>query len=385
MEILFYLATITLFLLILSNIELAVGNRKIKWLKDISANEGSNAPKVSIIVPACNEEKNIEVALKSLVTQNYKNLEIIVVNDRSTDETASILERLATEYSHITISNISELPIGWVGKNHALYNGAKQAKGEYLLFTDADIVMDSTAIQRAVYHMQQNKLDHIAVMPEIKMPGFILNLLCVAFYAYFGLLFKPWKVKSLKSKRSIGVGAFNLMRRQAYLESGTLKAVSMRIDDDIQLGKIIKKKGFNQEFLIGKGLLSVEWYSSFNGMVDGLTKNFFTIFNYNIGLVFVYTLLLILFYIVPLFGVFLTSGTTQLLDGFILLSLLFLFWGNSSVYRLNRWYAFGFLLASLLLTYMLWKSTLTTLFNRGVNWRGTHYPLKELKTYRSKN
>ena len=164
------------------------------------------------------EEKNIEVALKSLVTQNYKNLEIIVVNDRSTDETASILERLAPEYSNITISNISELPLGWVGKNHALYNGAKQAKGEYLLFTDADIVMDSTAIQRAVYHMQQNKLDHIAVMPEIKMPGFILNLLCVAFYAYFGLLFKPWKVKSLKSKRSIGLGAFNMMRRQAYLE-----------------------------------------------------------------------------------------------------------------------------------------------------------------------
>jgi hypothetical protein len=181
------------------------------------------------------------------------------------------------------------------------------------------------------------------------------------------------------------VGAFNLMRRQAYLESGTLKAVSMRIDDDIQLGKIIKNKGFNQEFLIGKGLLSVEWYSSFKGMVDGLTKNFFTIFNYNIGLVFVYTLLLILFYIVPLFGVFLTSGTTQYLNGFILLSLLFLFWDNSSVYRLNRWYAFGFLLASLLLTYMLWKSTLTTLFDRGVNWRGTHYPLKELKTYRSKN
>ena len=193
MEILFYLATITLFLFTLSNIELALGNRKIKWLKDISANEGSNAPKVSIIVPACNEERNIEVALKSLVTQNYKNLEIIVVNDRSTDETASILERLATEYSNITISNISELPLGWVGKNHALYNGTKQAKGEYLLFTDADIVMDSTAIQRAVYHMQQNKLDHIAVMPEIKMPGFILNLLCVAFYTYFGLLFKPWK------------------------------------------------------------------------------------------------------------------------------------------------------------------------------------------------
>ena len=132
-------------------------------------------------------------------------------------------------------------------------------------------------------------------------------------------------------------------------------------------------------------MLSVEWYSSFKGMVDGLTKNFFTIFNYNIGLVFVYTLLLILFYIVPLFEVFLTSGTTQYLNGFILLSLLFLFWDNSSVYRLNRWYAFGFLLASLLLTYMLWKSTLTTLFDRGVNWRGTYYPLKELKTYRSKN
>ena len=108
MGILFYLATITLILFILSNIELALGNRKIKWLKDISANEGYNVPKVSIIVPACNEERNIEVALKSLVTQNYKNLEIIVVNDRSTDETASILERLASENSNITISNISE-------------------------------------------------------------------------------------------------------------------------------------------------------------------------------------------------------------------------------------------------------------------------------------
>src|SRR5262249_16384489 len=141
-------------------IAMFTGNRRIGYLKDVQPLVSSEVPRVTVIIPACNEERNIEEALQSILHQAYTNLEIIVINDRSLDSTGERLNRLALSYPQLRVFHITELPSGWLGKNHALHYGAQQASGELLLFTDADIVMQPSVISRAVHYFLAENLDH---------------------------------------------------------------------------------------------------------------------------------------------------------------------------------------------------------------------------------
>ena len=149
------ISSVTLFLVVVAVIEITLGKRSIRFLKDISPEHDFKGDKVSIVIPARNEEKEIEVALKSVLAQGYNDFEVIVIDDRSTDQTAEILEGIAKRNRKLQVHYISMLPSGWLGKNHALQHGAKQAVGKLLLFADADIVMHPSAIKRAVYYMQK--------------------------------------------------------------------------------------------------------------------------------------------------------------------------------------------------------------------------------------
>ena len=149
------------------------------------ASPGPNPPRVSVIVPACNEARSIESAVRSLLRQDYPNLEVVLVNDRSTDETGEIMNRLATEYPQVTVVHIDRLPGGWLGKNHALWAGGRHASGEILLFTDADVHFDPTTIRRAVAFMEQRRLDHLTLAPDLTVRGYWLE----AWVAFFIMAF----------------------------------------------------------------------------------------------------------------------------------------------------------------------------------------------------
>jgi glycosyltransferase involved in cell wall biosynthesis len=135
------LAIFTLGAFILSCVVMWFGHRTIKSLDKVSLPPATMSPKVSILIPARNEEKNIAAALQSVLQQDYDNFEIIVVNDRSTDRTGEILDLIARANSSLHPIHVTALPKGWLGKNHALYCAAHESSGELLLFTDADIVM----------------------------------------------------------------------------------------------------------------------------------------------------------------------------------------------------------------------------------------------------
>jgi len=380
--VIFYLAIVILFFWVAFGIELVIGSRSIRFLKDVPSSKRLPIPKVSIIIPARNEEKHIQEALQSVINQDHKSLEIIVINDRSTDQTGTILTRMEKANPKLRVLQITELPPCWLGKNHALYYGAQKATGEVLLFTDADMVMQPSTVSKAVGYMLENQLDHLTIASEVRMPGVMLGMFTAAFGIFFSLYARPWKAKNPRSSKYVGIGGFNMVRAEVYRAVGTHQAIAMRPDDDMKLGKLIKKNGYKQELLFGKGMIYGEWYSSLRELIDGLMKNAFAGVDYNIPAVVAGSIAQFSFNVWPFLGIFLTTGITRVINIIIVMVIILLCWDGARFHNLRRWYGIGFPICTLLFIYIMWRAMLITIFNNGINWRGTHYPLAELKANR---
>ncbi|WP_298037037.1 glycosyltransferase family 2 protein [uncultured Desulfuromonas sp.] len=339
-------------------------------------------PPVSVIIAARNEQRNIAEALSSVMAQDYPAKEIVVVNDRSTDATGAILEELGANGPQLHVVTVTDLPPGWLGKNHALWLGAQRAQGDILLFTDADVVMEPSAVSRAVSYMERTGIDHLAVGPEVAMKGWILNCFAAAFMIFFTLYARPWAVRNPKSGAHIGIGAFNMVRRKAYQHAGGHRAIAMRPDDDMKLGKLIKKKRFRQDLLAGRGMLRVEWYASAGEMVRGLEKNTFAGVNYNWALLIAGTLACLLGFAWPFAAVLLTSGITWWCNLGVVGAICLIYFECASANGIRLRYGLGLPLATLLFVYVLWRSAIVITLKGGIDWRGTHYGLEELKKNR---
>ncbi len=222
------LAILTLVLWITAVVEVTSGARKLADLDAILPISDSAAPRIGVVIPACNEERSIEHALTSLLEQDYPYFEVIAVNDRSTDKTGTILDRMASTEPRLRVMHVQQLPPGWLGKNHALQTGASQASGDILRFTDADVVMESSVLRRAAAYVSTHHIDHLAVAPQAKVRGFLPN----AFLGLFGLLFslytRPWKARNPDSRAHIGIGAFNMVRASVYWSVGGHARIAMR-------------------------------------------------------------------------------------------------------------------------------------------------------------
>ncbi len=375
----FWLAIVTLVASVLFGLKLLIGNRQIGSLAATEPLVGDSLPKVSIIVAGRNEEPQVEGALRSLLLQDYTPLEIIAVNDRSTDATGEIMDRLAADEPRLRVIHVEELPAGWLGKNHALNIAAQQARGEFLLFTDADVVMHPTVVRRAVRHANENNVDHLAILPQITMPNWFLESFVVTFAVYFLSFLKPWKAKDPKSRYFVGIGAFNLLRADVYRAIGTHRAIAMRPDDDLKLGKLVKKHGFHQELLYSGDLMSVPWYGSLGEIVVGLEKNAFSGVDYRVTLIVGSSLAAVVMHVWPVVAVAVTWGATRWLNLAIVVWLL-LVWGIiAGQARLRPWTAIAFPLTVLLFVFIQWRAMILAFKNKGIRWRDTHYPLAELK------
>jgi len=358
--------------------EILRGNRTIRFLRDLPP-LGGPLPRVSIVIPARNEERNLEEALRSILALDYDNLEIDVVDDRSTDRTGEILDRMAAADPRLRVVRVRELPPGWLGKNHALWLGAEKATGAFLLFTDADVVLEPSALRRAVGAMVADGLDHLTASPSIDRPSALFEMFIGAFSLFFALFTRPWKVKDPKSPSHVGIGAFNLVRAAAYRAVGGHRTIAMRPDDDLKLGKILKAGGCRQEFVFGQGAIRVEWYASVRELIQGLMKNAFSGVDYRVSVVVRATVIQLALLVWPFLAIFLTTGATRWLNLASVLVLLGLCWINAPLAGVRRWHGVGFPVATLLFLYILWRATILTLWNGGIDWRGTHYPLAELK------
>lgn len=233
------------------------GVRRVPVLHETGRDQSplDHYPSVSVIVPARDEGDTIETALRSVLAQDYPgHLEVVAVDDRSTDGTGAILSRLASERPEtMRVIPVHELPDGWLGKNHALYLGAREAGGDWLLFTDADVRFSAGCLTDAVGYAAREGLDHLTLAPEIVSRGVALKSFVAAFSLVFEVTQRPWRASDPRAREAVGVGSFNLVRREAYLRAGTHRPIRMRPDDDMRLGRLLKEAGFRQGVRDGLG------------------------------------------------------------------------------------------------------------------------------------
>lgn len=360
--------------------ELARGRRRIANLRDVPPIEPEEAPMVSILVAALNEETTIAAAMEKLLALDYPDYEVVAVDDRSTDRTGEILDSL--EHPELRVIHVNELPAGWLGKNHALQTAADVARGELLLFTDADIHFEPSALARAVRYMRDNAIDHLAAIPRIAAPGIWIKITVHFFSFAFAVFTRPWKARDPESASHIGVGAFNLVRRDVYRGVGGHTRIAMRPDDDLKLGKILKNSGAKQELINASGMLEVTWYPTVAEYVRGLEKNAFSGLEYSTPLAVASIALCAAVHVWPSLAMFVTRGLQRKLWSCVVamqtLMLGAVAWEGGDNPALGFGYPFG----AAIFTYTVAAATLKTLLRDGIDWRGTHYPLEQLRANR---
>ncbi len=378
----FWFAIVVLGLTVLITFEALVGNARIGRLVDAPPGAPGSAPRLSVVVAARDEERNIATALQTLLAQDYPDFEVVVVDDRSTDQTGPILDRMAASDSRLRVIHITDLPPGWLGKNHALHVGAATATGQWILFTDADVHMHPSSFSRAIRFCGERGIDHLAIAPTLVLPGLLLEGFGVFFLWSFLLFAKPWKARDPKSWFHVGVGAFNLVRRSAYQAVDGHRSIRLRPDDDLKLGKILKRAGFRQDALSGTGLLSVEWYHSLGEMIPAFEKNMFAGVEYSVALSLAGGLLQLVAGVVPIVALGFTTGMTQLLFAAQVGLSLVVFAALARSIKSRPVVALIYPVVVLLFVYILWRTMVVNLVSGGIQWRGTFYPLRELKANR---
>jgi glycosyltransferase involved in cell wall biosynthesis len=340
------------------------------------------SPRVSIIVPARNEEEDIESSLWTLLALDYDNYEVIAVNDRSTDQTGEIMERMADQsavHDRLRVIHHRELPAGWLGKTHAMWTATNQATGDWLLFTDADVQFKPDSVRRALAYAEAERADHVVLFPQMimKRPG---EYMMIAFFqTMFVFGHRPWKVADPKTKDHMGVGAFNLIRRSAYDAVGTYEALRMEVLDDMKLGKVVKNAGFAQRNVFGADLISIRWANGAMGVVNNLTKNFFAILSFQWWRSLIAAFGLAFLNLMPFVGVWLAHGWERLPYAVALSSMFLIYLGMSWRSGVPAYYFALHPLSTVLFVYTLLRSMFHTLWNDGIVWRGTKYPLEELR------
>lgn len=376
-----------LFLAILVGVRLflvEIGHRRLRRLENVAFDSAWNLyPKVSIVIPARNEAPGIAKALESVLALDYPDFEVLVLDDRSTDDTGLILDRMAEGDPRLRVFHIHELPQGWLGKNHALHVGAGRALGSLVLFSDADVVFQKSTLKRAVQIMEQDHLDHLALLLKAWSRSFEMECFLPFFALNFLIYFRPWEARDPRKKNSfIGVGAFNFVRKSALGAVGNFSRIPLRPDDDVKLGKILKQAGYRQECMAAAGGLSVEWYPSLRACMQGLEKNMFSGTDYRVSVLLFGVFMGLLIPLLPLLVLVWGTG----LEKAIALACLLVEIGMS----MRASFAMGtsldrslFLpIASVVWAYIALRAMVKNLWQGGIYWRDTFYPLKDLKKNR---
>ena len=338
-------------------------------------------PPVSVIVPARDEAEHIEESLRSLLAIDYPRVEIIAVDDRSQDGTGDVMDRLSVADPRLRVIHVPDLPEGWLGKNHALHVGAQAAGGDYLLFTDGDVFFKPDAIRLAIVYAAHYRVDHLCLVPRMVPGGYWENSLVAYFALVFTMGMQPWLVPTSFKLVYVGVGAFNLVRADAYRQAGGHWPIRMDVIDDVKLGKLMKRSGFRQDILLPGDRVRVRWQNSAWGVIRGLEKNAFASQNYSLIKTGLVTLCFCILVVLPYVAVpvlrderCLGYAATLVLVHIVYAVTGKIFGSGWSVLPALPVAALGMLLA-------FWRSAIVTLRQGGVRWRGTFYPLAELRRH----
>src|SRR5262245_1903311 len=250
-----------------------ISMRTMRVLAQQKPPEPPRWPKLSVIIPACNEAATIEAAVRSRLDQDYPDFEVCVIDDRSTDGTGAIVDRLAEADPRVKAVHVTELPEGWLGKVHALHRGGSMASGEWLLLTDADVHFAPGTLRRAVACAEAWGFDLVVVLAVLWQRGLLVDAALSHFLQSTAWALLPSKIEAPGSKASVGSGVFNMVRRSAYERSPGLPWLKMEVADDIAFGQMMKRSGARCCLMNGRGTVGLSYYDTLREMIRGFEKN----------------------------------------------------------------------------------------------------------------
>ena len=335
---------------------------------------------VSVLVAARNEAEELPQALPTLLAQSHPRFEVIAVDDRSDDSTGVILDDFAKRDQRLRVLHVSELPSGWLGKPHALQAAYEQSRGEWLLFTDADVHFHPETIARAIRLARERKLDHLTLMASLELRGFWEHVTLSYFALAFILGIRPWRAGMQRAGTYMGIGAFQLVRRTAYETSGGHNRLAMEVIDDMKLGKLVKKNGFHSSVALADAFVRVRWLKGLRNITRGLTKNVFAGMSFHVWKAVGTSVMTFLLSVLPFLALAFTHGLALDLAiaasaGAVLCNAAVLFGlgAESPLYALAH--PFG----AAVFGWIAIRSMAVTLRQGGIVWRGTFYPLDQLR------
>jgi hypothetical protein len=367
------------FLWVLNAIDIARGVPKLPSIPNIVPLENAFCPAVSVLFAARDEKEKLPGALNKFLALDYPRYEVVAVDDRSEDGTAEILDAAARSDPRLKVAHINSLPAGWLGKPHAMQQAYEHSSGDWLVFTDADVHFTQDLLRRAVALAQRERWDHLTLLSSVEMHSVGEKIALTFFGMGFVMGVRPWRTNDPHSTGYAGVGAFQLIRRSTYEAIGMHRRLAMEVVDDMKLGKLVKEGGFRSG--VGKGWkeVRVRWHAGVGNIVRGTTKNFFAATSYNLGLACVQLAMVLLLCVLPWVALPFLRGWALLFDAIAVAVIIATHAGVSIEVGVSPVYALTEPLGALLFAWMLARSTVVTLWNGGITWRGTFYPLEELK------
>lgn len=384
---------------LLPAVQLALHSAEVADLNQSRWNPPHDAalPSLTIVVPARNEEAEIESALRSLLQLNYPQFEVVAVNDRSTDHTGAIMDRIAAEpaaQARLRVIHVHDLPAGWLGKVHAMWlgsqrnaaqgnaaqrNAAQPGGSDWLLFTDADCVFQADCLRRAIHYATSTATDHLVLFPTAHMKTLGERMMISFPQVMASFAMRPWKVRDSNARDHIGVGAFNLIRRSAYNAIGTYEALRLEVVDDIKLGEAIKKAGLRQDVVFGHELVSLRWAVGAAGVVANLEKNLFAFLKFRVSLVLGVCAVTFFLCVCPFLGLLLAPGWARAPFA-VAVTMIALAYTLTGRYMASSPLLFLTCpIAALVFDFATLQSAFIALRDGGITWRGTKYSLEELR------
>lgn len=363
--------------------------RRVHEVPDISAPEWDlippegAAPSLTVVVPARNEADNIRQTLECLLMQQYRELRVLAIDDRSTDKTRQIVDEFAERYpDRIAAIHIDYLPEGWLGKTFALEVGTRNSDSEYLLFTDADVLFSPSSLRRAMGYAAMTQADHVVVMPTPQVKGRGEGIV-LAFFTVLGMwVTRPWRVSDPQARHDvIGVGAFNLVRRDALNVLGGWEPQRLAVVEDVTLGRRIKAAGMRQRVAFAPEMVLVHWAKGARGIVRGLTKNIFAMVNFNALVLLITCVAMLILFLAPLAGIGWWRTLAPSAISLCCIGACFRMMRDKT--GIDARYGWLYPLGLFAMVWAMVRSMLSVVVRRGVMWRGTFYPLSELKTHNS--
>lgn len=340
-------------------------------------------PHVTVVVPARDEQDSIGATLESLLRSEGVSAQIVAIDDRSEDRTGELMDAVASNAGDggntMEVIHNRELPEGWLGKPHALSLGVARAKAPWVLFTDGDVTFAPHALELALRASMKAGADHFVLVPTLTYEGVLAAGVQGSIQVLGQWAARMWKVEDPEAKDFFGVGGFNLLRADAVEAFGGMERLRMEIVEDVSLGWLVKKELHKKSMMVlGPGLVKIAWMEGPFGIVRLLEKNAFAGQRYSIGITVMASVLLGVQAVAPLLA--LAAGPWGV-GGCVTLycSVALSFHANRKLNNISPLLAILYAPSAMILAWAFLRSMILTIKRGGVVWRGTLYPLAELR------